>query len=166
MSVEILEDIRRTCSNLQNQSAQQVVLEAACCECCAASAVARNSTRGKCISPLPTPSFDHCLCFSCRTCPILCYPPKNGERSLTVPFTREDTTSSTPDDKDKSQDPEKATSNKEEMGLEGVLENGAPKKPSKSKLTQDFRTEKGFAGFAAAAQRGDLVTFDVVLNRG
>lgn len=39
-------------------------------------------------------------------------------------------------------------------------------KPSKSKLTQDFRTEKGFKGFAATAQRGDLVTFDVVLNRG
>jgi len=41
-----------------------------------------------------------------------------------------------------------------------------PPKPAKSKLTQDFRTEKGFKGFASAAQRGDLVTFDVVLNRG
>eukprot|EP00752_Nemacystus_decipiens_P009418 g8421.t1 len=90
---------------------------------------------------------------------------KNGERSLTVSFTREDTASSKPD---KSQDPEKekAASDKEEPGGEGGQENGAPQKPSKSKLTQDFRTEKGFAGFAAAAQRGDLVTFDVVLNRG
>ena len=40
----------------------------------------------------------------------------------------------------------------------------------KSKLTQDFRTERGYAAAAAAAaaasQRGDLVTFDVILNRG
>lgn len=99
---------------------------------------------------------------------VPCYPSQNGERSLTVPFTREDTTSNKPDKKNKSQDPEKATSNsnKEETGAEGEQEHGAPQKPSKSKLTQDFRTEKGFAGFAAAAQRGDLVTFDVVLNRG
>lgn len=95
---------------------------------------------------------------------LLCYPPQNGERSLTVPFTREDTASSKADDK--SQHPDKATSGKEEAGGEGGQQNGAPHKLSKSKLTQDFRTEKGFAGFAAAAQRGDLVTFDVVLNRG
>lgn len=101
----------------------------------------------------------------CQFYPILWYySPQNGERSLTVPFTREDTASSKP--ADKTQASEKAAKSKEEAGGEGGQENGAPPKPSKSKLTQDFRTEKGFAGFAAAAQRGDLVTFDVVLNRG
>lgn len=112
-----------------------------------------------------SPSFEQCLSLpSLRANYLLCYAPQNGERSLTVPFTREDTTCSKPDDK--SQDPEQDTSGKEEAGGEGGQENEAPQKPSKSKLTQDFRTEKGFAGFAAAAQRGDLVTFDVVLNRG
>lgn len=45
-----------------------------------------------------------------------------------------------------------------------------PKRTGKSKLTQDFRTERGYAATAAAAaaaaQRGDLVMFDVILNRG
>lgn len=86
---------------------------------------------------------------------------QNGERSLSVPYTREDTASTKPDDKPQ----EKATDNKEDAGGEGGPGNGPAQKPSKSKLTQDFRTEKGFAGYAAAAQRGDLVTFDVVLNR-
>lgn len=106
-------------------------------------------------------------CFSCRpktakTNQRLAYPRQNGERSLSVPFTREDTASTKPDDKPQ----EKTTNNKEEAGGEGAQGNSPPQKPSKSKLTQDFRTEKGFAGYAAAAQRGDLVTFDVVLNRG
>lgn len=90
------------------------------------------------------------------------YPRQNGERSLSVPFTREDTASTKPDGKPQ----EKAIDSKGEAGGEGGRGNGPPQKPSKSKLTQDFRTEKGFAGYAAAAQRGDLVTFDVVLNRG
>lgn len=88
-------------------------------------------------------------------------PRQNGERSLSVPFTREDTASPKPDDK-----PQEKATDKEDAGGEGGPGNATPQKPSKSKLTQDFRTEKGFAGYAAAAQRGDLVTFDVVLNRG
>ncbi|CAM9108870.1 unnamed protein product [Scytosiphon promiscuus] len=89
---------------------------------------------------------------------------KNGERSLTVPFTREDTAPAKTEDK--SQDPGKASNASQDVAGEGAEGNTAPPKASKSKLTQDFRTEKGFAGFGAAVQRGDLVTFDVVLNRG
>ncbi|CAN0337014.1 unnamed protein product, partial [Ectocarpus sp. 8 AP-2014] len=91
---------------------------------------------------------------------------KNGERSQSVPFSREDTASAKPDDKSQDQETASNTNTQQEAGGEGAQRNGPPQKPSKSKLTQDFRTEKGFAGYAAAVQRGDLVTFDVVLNRG
>ncbi|CAN0007190.1 unnamed protein product, partial [Ectocarpus fasciculatus] len=62
---------------------------------------------------------------------------KNGERSQSVPFTREDTASAKPDDK--SQDPEKAANTQQQAGGEGAPgnENAPPQKPSKSKLTQD-----------------------------
>lgn len=99
--------------------------------------------------------------YTAKTNKRRAYPRQNGERSLSVPFTREDTASTKPDDK-----PQEKAADKEEAGGEGGPGNTPPQKPSKSKLTQDFRTEKGFAGYAAAAQRGDLVTFDVVLNRG
>ncbi|CAM9754667.1 unnamed protein product [Ectocarpus sp. 12 AP-2014] len=91
---------------------------------------------------------------------------KNGERSQSVPFSREDTASAKPNDKSQDQEKTSSTNTQQEAGGEGAQRNGPPQRPSKSKLTQDFRTEKGFAGYAAAAQRGDLVTFDVVLNRG
>lgn len=52
----------------------------------------------------------------------------------------------------------------------GEGDKGGVKRTGKSKLTQDFRTERGYAATAAAAaaaaQRGDLVTFDVMFNRG
>ncbi|CAM9132973.1 unnamed protein product, partial [Hapterophycus canaliculatus] len=89
---------------------------------------------------------------------------KNGERSLSVPFTRDDTAPAKPEDKSK--DPGKASSASQGVAGEGAEGSPPPQKASKSKLTQDFRTEKGFTGFGAAVQRGDLVTFDVVLNRG
>lgn len=89
---------------------------------------------------------------------------KNGERSLSVPFTREDTAPAKPEDK--SQDADKDTGASQDVAGEGAEGNHSPKKATKSKLTQDFRTEKGFAGFGSAVQRGDLVMFDVVLNRG
>lgn len=81
-----------------------------------------------------------------------------------MPFTRQDTAPAKQEGI--SQDPEKASNASQDVA--GGVADGIPpsQKAAKSKLTQDFRTEKGFAGFGTAVQRGDLVTFDVVLNRG
>lgn len=84
---------------------------------------------------------------------------QSADRSLSIPFSREDTASAeAPEPPTGKAGDEMAKNPKESAG-----DSSTPKKATKSKLTQDFRTEKGYA---AAAQRGDLVTFDVMLDRG
>lgn len=90
---------------------------------------------------------------------------------MSVPYSREDTASK-PQQKPQEAD-ETAADGPAPGGQEGAaageVDKGGPKRTGKSKLTQDFRTERGYAAAtaaaAAAAQRGDLVTFDVMLNR-
>ncbi|CAM9827159.1 unnamed protein product, partial [Laminaria digitata] len=107
---------------------------------------------------------------------------KNGERSMSVPYSREDTASTKPQQKPQGTDEAATTDSKDSKGKgkdgqegaagegEADKDKGGPKRTGKSKLTQDFRTERGYAASAAAAaaaaQRGDLVTFDVMLNKG